>query len=402
MHPSGMASGRTDRPLHPARPVGRRSAGTGYPPRALFTDRPMTVSRHLRLAPPCVLALLLAACGGGEAVRPSPTPAPVAVTPAPTPKPVRIGLALGGGAAKGFAHIGVIKMLEANGITPHVVSGTSAGSVVGALYASGMDPFALQEKAVRAGRVQHPRHAACSPAGWCRARRCRTTSTRWSATGRSSRCRSRSRPYHVAGNRRAHGVRARQHRPGGARLQRGAGRVRAGADRAAQLRRWRRGQSGAGRCGAPAGRRIRDRGGHLHQGQRRHARRSLLGVVNQSIAIMGQTLGRQELARADVVIRPRSTTSVRPISRSATPRFWPASAPHWPRCRRSGRTWRPSVRAGWPRWRPSPCPKRRSRRARRAGWARSIRSGRTAPTTDGFYVAPRAADCHSVIPSKRE
>jgi NTE family protein len=60
---------------------------------------------------------------------------------------LKIGLALGGGAAKGFAHIGVIKMLEASGIHPDVVAGTSAGSVVGALYASGMDAFALQQTA---------------------------------------------------------------------------------------------------------------------------------------------------------------------------------------------------------------------------------------------------------------
>ena len=60
---------------------------------------------------------------------------------------LKIGLALGGGAAKGFAHIGVIKMLEASGIHPDVVSGTSAGSVVGSLYAAGMDPFQLQEQA---------------------------------------------------------------------------------------------------------------------------------------------------------------------------------------------------------------------------------------------------------------
>ena len=65
-----------------------------------------------------------------------------------TAQPVRIGLALGGGAAKGFAHIGVIKMLEANGLKPDMVAGTSAGSVVGALYASGMNAFELQEKAV--------------------------------------------------------------------------------------------------------------------------------------------------------------------------------------------------------------------------------------------------------------
>jgi NTE family protein len=61
----------------------------------------------------------------------------------PKPQP-KIGLALGGGAAKGFAHVGVIKVLEASGFTPAVVSGTSAGSVVGALYASGLNGFALQ------------------------------------------------------------------------------------------------------------------------------------------------------------------------------------------------------------------------------------------------------------------
>jgi NTE family protein len=72
-----------------------------------------------------------------------PTPATVIATPVA----LKIGLALGGGAAKGFAQIGVIKMLEASGIHPDVVSGTSAGSVVGSLYASGMDPFQLQEQA---------------------------------------------------------------------------------------------------------------------------------------------------------------------------------------------------------------------------------------------------------------
>jgi NTE family protein len=54
-----------------------------------------------------------------------------------SPKKPLIGLALGGGAARGFAHIGVIKALEANGIKPDLVVGTSAGSVIAALYASG-------------------------------------------------------------------------------------------------------------------------------------------------------------------------------------------------------------------------------------------------------------------------
>ena len=62
---------------------------------------------------------------------------------APAVKP-RIALALGGGGARGFAHIGVIKMLEAQGIVPDIVVGTSAGSLVGALYASGYNGFELQ------------------------------------------------------------------------------------------------------------------------------------------------------------------------------------------------------------------------------------------------------------------
>jgi NTE family protein len=92
---------------------------------------------------PLLAALALSACFGGS----KPTVPPPAIVSPPVPMKLKIGLALGGGAAKGFAHIGVIKMLEASGIHPDVVAGTSAGSVVGALYASGMDAFALQETA---------------------------------------------------------------------------------------------------------------------------------------------------------------------------------------------------------------------------------------------------------------
>jgi NTE family protein len=61
----------------------------------------------------------------------------------PVPKPPRIGLAPGGGAARGFAHIGVIQVLEETGIKPDLVVGTSAGSLVAALYASGKNGLAL-------------------------------------------------------------------------------------------------------------------------------------------------------------------------------------------------------------------------------------------------------------------
>jgi len=85
----------------------------------------------------------LAGCAG--APPPAPSPAPVAVAPppvappppAPPPRRPRVGLALGGGAARGFAHIGVIQALEENGLMPDLVVGTSAGSLVAALFASG-------------------------------------------------------------------------------------------------------------------------------------------------------------------------------------------------------------------------------------------------------------------------
>lgn len=67
---------------------------------------------------------------------------------APLPSAAKLALVLGGGAARGFAHIGVIKALEAQGIVPDLVVGTSAGSVVAALYAGGASGFELQKLAL--------------------------------------------------------------------------------------------------------------------------------------------------------------------------------------------------------------------------------------------------------------
>jgi len=69
---------------------------------------------------------------------------PPAVSPPPRPA-AKIALVLGGGAARGFAHVGVIKALEAQGIAPDIVVGTSAGAVVGGLYAAGYSGFELQK-----------------------------------------------------------------------------------------------------------------------------------------------------------------------------------------------------------------------------------------------------------------
>ena len=60
----------------------------------------------------------------------------------------KIAIALGGGAAKGFAHIGVLKVLEQNGIKPDIITGTSAGSIIGSLYASGLSAVEIQQIAM--------------------------------------------------------------------------------------------------------------------------------------------------------------------------------------------------------------------------------------------------------------
>ena len=72
------------------------------------------------------------------------TKTPTQTTSVQAREPV-IALALGGSGAKGFAHIGVIKVLESHGIKPKIVTGTSAGSFVGSIYASGKTPFQLQQ-----------------------------------------------------------------------------------------------------------------------------------------------------------------------------------------------------------------------------------------------------------------
>src|SRR5690349_15594888 len=98
----------------------------------------------------CLLVLSGCATGGGKPPSTAGSAVPV-ISPEPPevkiPAP-RIALVLGGGAAKGFAHIGVIKALESQGIHPDIIAGTSAGSVVGALYASGINGFELQRIAL--------------------------------------------------------------------------------------------------------------------------------------------------------------------------------------------------------------------------------------------------------------
>ncbi|MBP2682479.1 MAG: Patatin, partial [Deltaproteobacteria bacterium] len=99
----------------------------------------MPMRRPLHVALSLFPLLLLASCAGRE-VKPVPLE--------PPPKAVKVAVVLGGGAAKGFAHVGVLKVLEANRVPVHMVVGTSVGSLVGSLYAYGYSSYDLQKVAM--------------------------------------------------------------------------------------------------------------------------------------------------------------------------------------------------------------------------------------------------------------
>ncbi len=90
------------------------------------------IFRCMRIICACTMLAALLSC----ATAPKELPA--------VQKPARIAVVLGAGASKGFAHIGVLKILELNKIPIHMVVGTSVGSFVGSLYAYGYSPYELQ------------------------------------------------------------------------------------------------------------------------------------------------------------------------------------------------------------------------------------------------------------------
>lgn len=101
----------------------------------------MSLSIVLRYSAAALLLVLVGACSTTP-----PVTSPVVQGTVPIAKrPPKLGLALGGGAARGFAHVGVIQVLEENGIKPDLVVGTSAGSLVAAIYASGKTGPQLQQ-----------------------------------------------------------------------------------------------------------------------------------------------------------------------------------------------------------------------------------------------------------------
>ena len=117
-------------------------------------------SRFGAIGATCAAALLLAVLAGCAVGPKAPrnadsqlSGATSVIAPAMIKRPVKLGLALGGGAARGFAHVGVIAVLEEAGLRPQLVVGTSAGSLVAALYASGKSSAQLQQTALNMQEV---------------------------------------------------------------------------------------------------------------------------------------------------------------------------------------------------------------------------------------------------------
>jgi len=95
------------------------------------------------MRPACIALVSALAASAACRSAPPPVPSPAPATPQPPPKP-RIALVLGGGAARGFAHVGVIRELEQEKIPIDLVVGTSVGSLIGAIYAADLDSFDLE------------------------------------------------------------------------------------------------------------------------------------------------------------------------------------------------------------------------------------------------------------------
>lgn len=218
--------------------------------------------------------------------------------------PIKVGIALGGGAAKGFAHIGVIKMLEANGFAPSVVAGTSAGSVVGALYASGMSAFELQEKAVALDEAKI-RDLRISSGGLVLGQKLEDYVNQ---QVKRQPLEKLAKPFVAVATRLEDGKRTMFSRGNTGQAVRASSSV-PGVFQPVAIGKYHFVDGGvASPVPVDAAREL---GAELvvavdiSSKARGQTPTGMLGTLGQSIAIMGQKLGEAELARADVIVRPQ-------------------------------------------------------------------------------------------------
>ncbi len=250
-------------------------------------------------------AAVLAACGSAPPATPAASPAvPSQAAATQSPAPIKVGIALGGGAAKGFAHIGVIKMLEANGLAPAVVAGTSAGSVVGALYANGMNAFELQEKAVALDEAKI-RDLQLSSGGLVLGQKLEDYVN---AQVHNKPIEQLAKPFAAVATRLEDGERTVFTRGNTGQAVRASSSI-PGVFQPVSIGKYHFVDGGvvspvpvdaARQLGADIVVAV-----DISNKARGQTPAGMLGTLGQSIAIMGQKLGQAELARADVVVRPQ-------------------------------------------------------------------------------------------------
>lgn len=94
----------------------------------------------------CASTIFASSAAPGDA---PPIDPPRFEAPQPSAAPPQVALVLSGGAARAFAHIGVLRVLEREGLRPDLVVGTSAGAIVGAHYAAGLDVATIETLAAQ-------------------------------------------------------------------------------------------------------------------------------------------------------------------------------------------------------------------------------------------------------------
>lgn len=156
INPAARGPGRDARPARRGRPVPKPPSGSDNTGDA-FNRFPgaftLVTTRRIHWLATLAALLLAAGCAGLPPATVSDPPRAGPLTPVAGEDPPVVAFALGGGAARGFAHVGVLKVLDRHGVHADLVAGTSAGSVVGALYAAGLRGERLEREALRLERA---------------------------------------------------------------------------------------------------------------------------------------------------------------------------------------------------------------------------------------------------------
>jgi NTE family protein len=126
-------------------------------------------NRLIKLLVVLAISAMLGACSAFNYTQPD-APKAMAVPDLVEPRP-KIAIVLGSGGPRGYAHVGVIKVLEQAGIYPDLIVGSSVGSVIGAFWASGLDADEIDRRSMQGGPLTLFDVSPFADRGWIRGQR---------------------------------------------------------------------------------------------------------------------------------------------------------------------------------------------------------------------------------------